>query len=335
MNQLHLISKYRNSLMGFAILWTISFHIFTKFRLYDVPALNIFFWPGFGGVDIFFFLSGFGLYYSSLKNETKLLFYLKRFIRIFPAYIIVCLVDSLLVPDYSIGHFIAKVTTIGYWFNYSYFDWYVPSLVIFYLVFPFYILAFQKHPYRSTIVASFVGLLLTVIYISGRINTGVIMILFFIRIPIFFIGVLAGKLSLDKKIHWPHLKEVSLILTIIGFASFFLFNTSPIFTPYLWKGLLWIPFILITPGLTFVLSYLFENYLYNIRIEAFLSFFGKISFELFLIHVMLFKLINISSSDSIPPYLQLCFALAASLVGAVLLHKICDIIASRILNKQN
>lgn len=333
MNQLHLISKYRYSLMGFATLWIISFHALTKLKLQEIPILKFSLWPGFGGVDIFLFLSGFGLYYASLNMKTKSYFYLKRFIRIFPAYFFICLLDSFTVADYSISHFVAKVTTIGYWFNYNYFDWYVPSLVIFYLLFPLYIGLFNKHPYRSTIVASLIGLGLTLIYVAIDVDTGAKLILFFIRIPVFFIGVLVGKLSLDKNLYLPYLKEVSLLLVIIGFISFFFFDNISYFAPYLWKGLLWIPFILIAPSIAFILSYLFDTYMS--KIASFLSFFGKISFELFLIHVLLFKLIGKSPFDFMPTHLQLFFVLGISIIGSILLHKMCNAIALPILKNRN
>ena len=63
---LNLICKWRAELMGAAILWVVLFHAGFQFRgvFFDtVQAI------GYGGVDIFFLLSGIGLYYSLKKSD--------------------------------------------------------------------------------------------------------------------------------------------------------------------------------------------------------------------------------------------------------------------------
>ena len=53
------LSVYRNELKGLAILWVVFFHARLGLEgfLYQVQRI------GYGGVDIFFFMSGFGLYH--------------------------------------------------------------------------------------------------------------------------------------------------------------------------------------------------------------------------------------------------------------------------------
>ena len=79
------ISTYRGQLMGFAIIIVMLFHM-------AVPRSSS--WYGLVrmgnlGVDIFFFLSGVGLWYSWSKNPDLHRFYFNRIIRIYPAWLII------------------------------------------------------------------------------------------------------------------------------------------------------------------------------------------------------------------------------------------------------
>lgn len=83
-NSLSSISKYRSPIMGMAIIWVVMFH----YRL-QAPILSVISNYGYAGVDFFMFLSAFGLYYSMSKNDNVMMFYKKRFLRIFPTYFII------------------------------------------------------------------------------------------------------------------------------------------------------------------------------------------------------------------------------------------------------
>ena len=128
---LQLISKYKTELMGFAILWVILFHSNITSSFIE-PFTSL----GYGGVDIFFFLSGYGLFFSSVKNDSLLSFYKKRFIRVFPTYMVVVFFTMLGLGIFTIKTYFINISTLGYWLNESYFEWYIPSLFAFYLWFP-------------------------------------------------------------------------------------------------------------------------------------------------------------------------------------------------------
>ena len=74
-----LLSKYRTELMGFALLWIAFVHAQMWFRN---PILQAFKLTGQGGVDIFLFLSSFGLYYAYQKKEPYFTYLKKRLLRI-------------------------------------------------------------------------------------------------------------------------------------------------------------------------------------------------------------------------------------------------------------
>lgn len=75
-----IVSKYRTELMGIATLWVLLFH----YGKIGIPIIDSLSTLGYGGVDIFLFLSGIGLSFS-IKDGVKS-FYIKRILRIFPTY---------------------------------------------------------------------------------------------------------------------------------------------------------------------------------------------------------------------------------------------------------
>ena len=68
------ISLNRGALMGFAIMWVFLFHV----GGIGVPWIDTFCSKGYLGVDIFFFLSGWGLCYSLSKDPNITQFYKRR-----------------------------------------------------------------------------------------------------------------------------------------------------------------------------------------------------------------------------------------------------------------
>lgn len=88
-----LLSKYRNELYGFSIIWIILFHgiILKKCSLpTSLKLLEDFLKRGNLGVEIFLFLSGCCLYFSMKEDDNILNFYRKRLLRIFSSLSIIC-----------------------------------------------------------------------------------------------------------------------------------------------------------------------------------------------------------------------------------------------------
>ena len=130
------LSTYRSELMGLAMLMVVFRHLPFDINnpVYHYVKGN----AGFG-VDIFLLLSGIGLYYSISKKGTTLADYYKhRAIRIFPIYALVILIVSLIKGTFSISSFALKVSTIGRWTTGDCFDWFIPTIVMLYAVFPIY-----------------------------------------------------------------------------------------------------------------------------------------------------------------------------------------------------
>jgi peptidoglycan/LPS O-acetylase OafA/YrhL len=91
---------------------------------------------GFAGVEVFIFVSGFGLYHSLDKDGSLMHFYRKRLLRIFPTYYLLGISASLLIFHDSLTEYLFRYSTIGFWTGGLYEEWYVPSIVALYLAAP-------------------------------------------------------------------------------------------------------------------------------------------------------------------------------------------------------
>lgn len=153
----------RSFYMGIAIILVILFH--SQGFISDFPILKVFIF-GSIGVDVFLFLSGLGLCYS-LTNHTTGNFYLRRFIRIFPLFLIFALIKSLYTVKFdnivlSPFDWFCNLTTISYYrVGGTFIDWYISALILLYLLFPIF--------YRITNLKSMllVTCFITVCYMGG------------------------------------------------------------------------------------------------------------------------------------------------------------------------
>lgn len=152
------LSRFRSELMGFAALWVMLFHAYPF--TFKIAILDQIKEIGFTGVDIFILLSAMGLYVSLSKPEADSLgrFYVRRLVRVLPAYWLVVGCYSLfLVRTGSIGWSTAlwNLSTLHYWFHIpDSFNWYIPSLLAFYLLAPFYVKLFRRCPWKAALTAA-------------------------------------------------------------------------------------------------------------------------------------------------------------------------------------
>lgn len=260
------ISKYRSEIMTlsmFAILFT---HLKVSFGVYSIDRLALLCQ---GGVDVFLFLSGYGMYYSGMKMKSIGSFYIKRIKRIFPPFLVVLILmlfqnNKMHWPDFLWGG-----STLAFWFQstnkYS-FGWFVSLIVLLYAIFPWYFRLFKKNPKLLTSIGVGIGLLLTGLYVyryqviyPGGQNR---FILPAARIPIFFIGIYSGYVLAAEHIfneRKVHLKKN--ILLLVSVVSLFALNLG--LNHYGFKGmrnngLLYISYIFIIPGTLVLLVKFFD-----------------------------------------------------------------------------
>jgi Predicted acyltransferases len=278
--------------MGIAILWIMLFHAKTS---YSNNAISFIKEIGYGGVDIFIFLSGFGLYYSLEKNNEKLFsFYERRVKRIFPYYIPFILVwiiyKRLLNGGISIREILGNIFMFGFWNDLqSQFNWYVQAIFLFYLISPiiYQIISKSRNPYKIMIK------IVLVFFISGICFFDKFNLIAISRLPIFTVGMYFAHNYIKQKLISVNTWITLIVLNIIGFISLYYFIIYK--ADYLWKyGLWWYPFVFITPMLIFILSFIF-HLLERLNLKLILKcleIIGVCSFELYMIHIFFYELFD-------------------------------------------
>lgn len=166
----------------------------------DNPIAKFVLEIGYGGVDIFLFLSGFGLYYScSHKWNGLKSYYKRRFQRILPTFWIALLLIFLIQGPYSLkglAIFAAKCTTLGLWVPFiPMYLWYVSLICLLYTIFPVFYKCYKSKPRTTSIGVISLSLILIFIYVIKNIGSdhNGMLILALSRFPIFFIGSFFGR----------------------------------------------------------------------------------------------------------------------------------------------
>lgn len=246
--------------MAMAMLGILFTHLKAAPDSFVVRRLMLF---GQGGVDLFFFLSGFGLYYSGLKHSSPLCFYKRRLKRIYPSFIVVLLISMLAKPVFRWDAFLWGATTLPYWFppirRYT-FGWFVSVILLLYAFFPVYIKIFRKRRNWCTAVGVATALVGVAVYAyyflylhPGAYNQ---YILCLARLPIFFLGIYAGSQSVGQAImksDWGG-RAFWLILSLVATACWNAGLTHWGFMPMRNSGILYLLYCPILPGLVLAMT---------------------------------------------------------------------------------
>lgn len=323
------LSRYRGELMGLAMIFVMLFHVW-------MPKSN----PMYGlvrcgnvGVDIFLMLSGIGLWFSWSKNQSLKGFFKRRYLRVYPAWLLIACMFY--IPNYlnsDGGGYSPDVLNLvlnilvgwSFWRVDDLTFWYVPAIMMMYTFAPFYMMLIRKHPeYRWMPVVAM--LLAVMVQYYPPVHSAVSHLeIFFSRIPIFLIGVNMGqwvkeRRQLDGSAVW-----LVLLLFIMSLAMCVEFEQH-------WRGrfplfierMVYIP-LTVSGCMTLVL--LLDKT--HDAVRRVLRFFGTVSLELYLIHIQ-FVLVYIR------PY-KLGYCLTAllmiliSLPLAWILHKAVDLLERRL-----
>lgn len=307
------LSKYRSELMGFAMILVVWHHLAMNLPL---PFYAYFKQNGGFGVDIFLLLSGLGLYYSTHKVLNLKEYYIKRAIRIFPIYTLVICIVTLIAGPYNISTLLLKVTTIGRWYNYTFYEWYIPNIVLLYLVYPLFLklLQIKNNNYGLSIACIFI---FSIYILAYFLPYGSQFIQYF-RYPTFFLGVILGNITIrprpiifNYKINYFFIFTllIGIALSIYGYQEFFEPNRNPYKIPIdVLNGWRYRPYFLMTPGLCLLLCVYF-SYGFNKHINHFLSIIGNMSIEVYLLHIPFIDLTR---------WLTNTYNLSKPLLGAIL-----------------
>ena len=310
----------RSFFMGFSILWIIVFHTNID---WNSKLLNFISMLGYGGVDIFLFCSGYGCYYSYNKDRDLFRFIKKRVLRLCPAWLmfmVMWIPMMLLFYDMplraALGNllFIQPITGQGFAFN-----WYVSAIWLMYILAPYFIALIDNITLKQNILFIVVLVLVSIVFWE---NEDLVIIM--ARLPIFYIGLVTAKYDkyvIDKK-------SFSILMIALGIGMVCLVLSIVLFSNHLrtW-ALWWYPFIIITPGMCYLLSIIsgfLTRYRMGTLIFKMINQLGGISFELFMSHIMVFRIVK--------SYLQLktvyfenvvwIVAIIISIIFAVVFNKI-------------
>lgn len=277
----HFIGTHRNQIKGFAILWVVFFHAQLGLTgiLYDVQKI------GYGGVDLFLFLSGFGLYHSLAKNSDTGRYLMRRCRRLLPAYLPFCLVWlCVMIPLYGGGMATSLRIAAGNLSMFGFFanvplmiNWYVSMLALSLLLAPLFF-AWLRHEDHGTVR---VLALMAVCFGIGLAYVGNDEYMAVSRLPVFVLGMAFAR-PCQKEHKW--LPSALAAGALAGFAALYAcFARFPeLLNDY---AMYWHPFALIAPALCAGLGWLFARTPGIVsRVFAVL---GRASFEIFLFNVWL------------------------------------------------
>ena len=288
----NIFSKYREVLMGMAILSILLFH-YTEdcfnastnyigiVRLYKT-------YIGSSGVDIFLLLSGLGLYYSYSKNNNIKDFYLKRIKRVIVPYFILSIpvyiwYDFIYLND-GILAFLKNIFFVTLFTNNNILFWYIFFIIICYLIFPLIYKLINKSKDSISIIkiVSLIIIIIIGIFFINKLyptffSKSNIMLL---RIIPFILGVLLGKLSYNnKKINYY------IIIFILGLLSILLVRFNLIYNRlFLFAFNISLLFFIISIVDLFIKKK-------DLVCKPFI-FLGKYSLEIYLVHVAIRKIIT-------------------------------------------
>lgn len=282
------ISRYRGELMGVAILFVILFHV-------GLPREDTFFGlkrMGNIGVDFFLFLSGMGLWFSWTKKPSLRHYYLRRFLRIYPTWLLIACLYY--IPDYLnlelIGHRGQSTNILDligdisinwdFWLHDELTFWYIPAIMLFYIVSPFYMNLIIKHPtYRWLPILMIMWCVIVEYVVPIHEAVGHLEI-FWSRVPIFFLGInIAAAVKRKETIGVSFIWIIGVIFLITLASCIFLEQVKHGQFPLFIERMLYIP---LTITAILLLSYLFSNT--PKHINKVLKLFGTLSLEIYLIH---------------------------------------------------
>lgn len=323
------ISRYRGELMGLAMIFVMLFHVW-------MPKGNVMYGLvrcGNVGVDMFLFLSGIGLWYAWSKNPSLKNFYWRRYIRVYPAWLIMaCL---FYIPSYlntpgggysrSVPDLVANIlVNWSFWRVDDLTFWFIPAIMMMYTFAPAYMTLIRRHPfYRWMPVAAMVLAVMVQYYPPVHQAVGHLEI-FFSRIPIFLIGINCGQMVKDKRTVEGSSVWLIALLFAMSLAMCVEFEQS-------WRGRfpLFLERMVYIP-LTVCGIILFARLMRHAAgfIRRPLAFVGTVSLELYLIHIQFVM-------KYITPYrlgycLTALLMIAVSLVLAWILHRLVSMLTNRL-----
>ena len=291
------ISEYRSELMGIAILWVVFYHFGLPGDAKALYPLRFLMMLGFNGADIFFLLSGFGLYYSFHKRPNAMAFYKKRLLRILPLFIIFVLAEILMASlanhqDIQMESIYHKILLIDFLSGKNVYHWFIASIIACYLIFPLMYYIMEKGLIYVIFCFSLLMAYVLTFYIGFTHNDRFLYNFFLTRIPSFVFGVYIGKISKLENRQEKFFLSKSFVYTSV--IACFLYY--PLLFKFVRNDIPWRYGFIFYPSCIFSysLSMLIADLLGKIRYKRYSTFLVKFirnvgisSLELYFVHMLL------------------------------------------------
>ena len=317
------LRTYRDVLMGIGILFVVLYHarIFTL-----VPLLHQCQRAFYGGVDLLLFCSGFGVAHSLQTNSRPLVFYRNRLRRLALSYYIFLLgyfiVRAILEKQLHTVTVLGSLTLTGWWLGLpAQINWFVYALPLFYLLAPLF---FYLLRCRHRVLILF---LLSVVFAGVcYLGTGHDALIVFVRLPLFFGGMLFGYTGATAKPAAPH-KPSRIRIWIIGCVVGILIGGCCLYWAFqqdnealMLNGLGWYPFWILAPCgsalAVLCFSALARLHLPPLRwLRRGFSVIGHSTFEIYLLHIPCFEYLHQRNVGNRAFWVLLVFA--ALLLGVI------------------
>lgn len=209
---------------------------------------------GYIGVDLFFFLSAYTLTFSDMTSRRK--FIVRRFGQVYPLFLLLC-VAALVMGELSLPHFFATAVFWDFLQNGGgSFLWFVPALLLMYLVFPYCKAALSKFSPVKRFAISLAVWVVLIFAVEYGLHGVVDISIFLCRVPAILLGVFLAEYEGAWSIKRRLIAGVALFLP--GLALLYRFGYLDKLTiPF--DGMFYIaalPFVL---GLLFLLDAVFQG----------------------------------------------------------------------------
>lgn len=317
------LSRWRDEIYGFSILWIVLFHIFNTFKKVQFKwTIITIFNNGMIGVDIFLFMSGICSYFSFQNNKNVKAFLKKRFIKILKIYLFFCIPFYLLqylvftkdVPGLIQDLTFTKFKLSSYWF--------LLAILICYLLYPLIYKCLENN--RQKLLGG--GLILYLVFLFAfctfNKTTFTKYEICLSRFPIFIIGSLLGPYVYEKKAIKEKWYLSGLVFLLSYGPLFYLINRIPFLKNY---TMILNRFYLggAAIGTIFLLNIIFELFTLK-NTKKILKYIGGFTLEIYVFHL--------AFRNFIIDMLKIKFTHVSTIFLFIIFYIIISIGASKILN---
>jgi len=316
--------------MGIAIVFIVLFHV-------SLGRTNPFFGLrrlGNIGVDIFFFLSGIGLWFAWIKNPSVGHFLRRRLIRIYPAWLIIATIFYL--SDFfgsrkyssSVGDLLGDILiNKDFWLHGELTFWYIPATMLLYFVAPFYMMLLRRDRDYCWLAVLMMGWCVAVQWVSPIHDAVFHLEILWSRVPIFLIGISVGDLVMRRRrLHCPAIWLLLATFLLTFALCLYLEQARHGRFPLFIERMLYIP---LTVSMCLIVPFLLEKT--PSWVLKGLAWVGGLSLETYLIHCQ-FVMKHVETLH-LGYWFTALLTLVITLPMAWLLHKVVEIIVGKRLHR--